>query len=184
MKAKPQGAAELEEVSNDRKLSILRMRRRGNFPAHERDEESDKQDRRDQSDAGRPFAHLPHIAWDDSACGSSEVVAADIESGGGSPGSGRRSVAQEAVGGRLGDEDSGTDQAEAGEYDDPEGMTQGDEDAGQRGADGDGDAGAHADAGDEVSASRSDDEADEVNSEEITESSGGEVKGWVGEGRR
>jgi hypothetical protein len=81
----------------------------------------------------------------------------------------------------LGNEDAGAEKAEAGDDDDPEMMAEGKGFADDADGDGDGDTVTHADAGDDVSAKGRDDEADEIDGEQIAELEGGETEGRIGE---
>lgn len=153
----------------------------GVAPADPGEGEYQQQDNFNEGDAGGPAAAVPHIAGSNACDGSPDVVGGEVEACGGGASSGGSGHAQKAGRGGLRDEDASADQAEAGDYHDPEMVAEGEGFAGEADCDGDSDAAAHADAGNEVSAKRRDDEADEIDGEEIAKGEGGKAEGRIGE---
>ena len=75
-------------------------------PADEGDGQRDQLHGNDEGDAGRPFAEGPESSGNDAGSRSAEVVAGDIEAGGGDACARRRGHAQMALRGGLRDEDA------------------------------------------------------------------------------
>jgi len=94
------------------------LRGRNGAPADEGDGEGDELHQDDEGDAGGPFTPRPERSGDHASGRSAEVIAGDINSGGGDTGPGRGGDPEMALRGGLRDEDSA---GEGGESEDDEG---------------------------------------------------------------
>src|SRR5258708_610245 len=147
----------------------------GSAPSDERDGESYELDDEDERDAGGPLAECPECSGNHAGRGAAEIVAGDVEAGGGDARSRRGGFAKVARRGCLCNEDSAGKHGESAN-DDGQRRTEREQYAGDGGGDGCGDARAQADSRDEISGAGSYHEADEVDEEERAQGGGGKRK--------